>query len=627
MTSEDLPEIRALDDATIRQIAAGEVVERPASVVKELVENSIDAGAAAITVAVRNGGIDRIRVTDDGHGMTEAGLRQAVGRHTTSKLRSADELAGGIETLGFRGEALHTIGAVSELRIASRPADGRGHELTMIDGEIEAVEPAGCPPGTTVDVEELFANTPARRAFLGTPATEFDHVNRVVTHYALAHPDIAVTLRHDDRDVFQTAGRGDLEGAVLAVYGREVATAMRPVDATFEDGPVSAIDGLVSDPETTRSRARYLSTFVNGRYVRADPVRSGILSAYDGQLAPDRYPFAVLFCTVDPAAIDVNVHPRKLEIRFDDTALVTSRVEAAVTGALRSGDAVRSSAPRGRSRPPEIPVAPASDREEADESTDTSQEPTRGQGPRSRPSPTRSAGTGTADAQRRFRPPSRQRTVEDDDPAPSLDALPSCQVLGQYDETFIVATSEDGILLIDQHAADERINYERLRDRVADGLDTQSLMEPIDVPVTADERAAFPALVDALEALGFRAAATAEDSVRVFGVPTVIDTSIAPERIRDAIASAVTGADPGGAVEEVADAILADMACYPSVTAHTRLSSGSIVELLEALDACDDPYACPHGRPVVIRIDHDELEDRFERDYPGHAGRRATDDA
>ena len=620
----DLPEIRALDDATIRQIAAGEVVERPASVVKELVENSIDAGADAITVAVRGGGIDRIRVTDDGHGMAEAGLRQAVGRHTTSKLRSADDLAGGIDTLGFRGEALHTIGAVSRLSISSRPADGRGHELTMVDGEIDRVEPAGCPPGTTVVVEELFANTPARRAFLGTPATEFDHVNRVGTHYALAHPDVAVTLRHDDRDVFQTAGRGDLAGAVMAVYGRDVATAMQPVAATFDDGPVTEIEGLVSAPETTRSRARYLSTFVNGRYVRANPIRSGILSAYEGQLAPDRYPFAVLFCTVDPASVDVNVHPRKLEVRFDDAALVTSRVETAVREAIRSGDAVRSSAPRGRSQPPETPVAPASDRTETVVAADARREPRRRQAPRQ--ASTRSSTDGSDEADRRFRAPGQQRTVGGDEPTPTLESLPACHILGQYDETFIIATSDDGILLIDQHAADERINYERLRNRVADGLDTQSLMEPIDVPVTADERAAFPALLAGLEAIGFRAEPTDHGTIRVSGVPTVIDTSIAPERIRDAIASAVTGADPGAAVDDVADAMLADMACYPSVTAHTRLSSGSMVDLLETLDECEDPYACPHGRPVVIRIDHDELEDRFERDYPGHAGRRPTDE-
>ncbi|MFB6194802.1 MAG: DNA mismatch repair endonuclease MutL, partial [Haloplanus sp.] len=245
----ETPTIHALDDATVRRIAAGEVVERPASVVKELIENSLDADASRVTVAVDGGGTEGIRVRDDGVGMTAADLERAVEEHTTSKISGSDDLDA-VETLGFRGEALHTIGAVSRLTIRSRPRDGgRGHELVVEGGDPGDVSPAGCPPGTAVEVDDLFYNTPARRKFLKTDATEFDHVNRVVTQYALANPDVAMALEHDGREVFATEGSGDLESAVLAVYGRDVASSMVRVES---EAPAADVSGLVSHPETTR---------------------------------------------------------------------------------------------------------------------------------------------------------------------------------------------------------------------------------------------------------------------------------------------------------------------------------------------------------------------------------------
>ena len=228
--SGSTPTIRELDDRTVRQIAAGEVVERPASVVKELVENSLDAGADRISVAVEAGGTDGIRVRDDGVGMDRAAVERAVEEHTTSKIDSIDDLEAGVGTLGFRGEALHTVGAVSRLTIRTKPHGGSGTELRVEGGEVTEVGPAGCPAGTVVAVEDLFYNTPARRKFLKTTATEFDHVNTVVTHYALANPDVAISLEHDDREVFATEGRGDRRSAVLSVYGRGVAEAIIRVD-------------------------------------------------------------------------------------------------------------------------------------------------------------------------------------------------------------------------------------------------------------------------------------------------------------------------------------------------------------------------------------------------------------
>ena len=315
MSEEDESEIRRLDQSTVERIAAGEVVERPASVVKELVENSLDADASRVRVAVERGGKDGIRVTDDGTGMGESAVRKAVEKHTTNKIADIDDLEAGIRSLGFRGETLAAIGAVSRLTIRTKSRGAsRGTELRMTGGEVESVEPAGCPEGTTVEVADLFYNVPARRKYLKQDATEFSHINRVATGYALSNPDCSLTLEHNDREVFLTTGQGSLEATLLAVYGREVAESMVPLEGEIEDeGPLNGISGVVSHPETTRASPEYCSVFVNGRYVTASAVRDAIVEAYGTQLAPDRYPFAVCFLDVPPNSVDVNVHPRKGE--------------------------------------------------------------------------------------------------------------------------------------------------------------------------------------------------------------------------------------------------------------------------------------------------------------------------
>jgi DNA mismatch repair protein MutL len=710
------PSIHALDDATVRRIAAGEVVERPASVVKELVENALDAGAGRIAVGVEAGGTDGIRVRDDGGGMTAAELAIAVEEHTTSKIDDADDLAG-LATLGFRGEALYTIGAVSRTTIRSRPPDAaHGHELTVTYGDAGEPSPVGCPPGTVVEVEGLFDRTPARREFLGTTATEFDHVGSVVTQYALANPEVAVSLEHDGREVFATDGRGDLEAAVLAAYGREVAESMVRVDADGDgdgEGPVRGVRGLVSHPETSRSTREYLATFVNGRYVPAATLRTPVLDAYGGQLATDRYPFAVLFVDVDPAAVDANVHPRKTEVRFDDEPAVRTAVESAVRGALLEHGLVRSTAPRGRGAPDETPVEPeaptdeavggagtaheraAADRVAETDDGDATADPATADEPASRPSPRRfqsdepvgpaapdaDAGstptdaetpagtvdpdepadaTGTATATRPEPEPTPagdegdgagagpdgpadasgdddgrpsgvvaatdQRTLDGEvGPARTFERLPRMRLLGQLHDTYLVAETPDGLALVDQHAADERVNYERLRAELSGETPTQALAEPVAVELTAREAALFDTYADALSSLGFHAGRTDERTVTVRSVPAVFDATLDPSLLRDAL-GAVAAADDEAAgertVEAVADDLLADLACYPSVTGDTALTEGSVVDLLAALDDCENPYACPHGRPTVVLVDDDELAERFERDYPGHGDRR-----
>ncbi|MFP9059791.1 DNA mismatch repair endonuclease MutL [Natrialbaceae archaeon A-chndr2] len=757
--------IHQLDENTVARIAAGEVVERPASAVKELLENSLDAGATRVEVAVEAGGTDSIRVTDDGHGMTEADLRAAVRQHTTSKITDLEDLESGVETLGFRGEALHTIGSVSKLRIRSRPradrVDGEaptGTELVSEGGEVISVKPTGCPEGTTVEVTDLFYNTPARRKFLKTTATEFAHVNRIVTRYALANPNVAVSLSHDGREVFSTTGQGDLLAAILAVYGRDVAQSMIAVDADDDlpVGPLESISGTVSHPETNRSSREYLATYVNGRAVTSSAIREGIMDAYGGQLGGSRYPFVVLFLEVPGDAVDVNVHPRKREVRFDDDDAVRRAVQSAVEAALLEHGLLRSRAPRGRSAPDETDVQPdrqsaletdadsateaassgadsgpssadsrpssagesssadsrpsnvetgpsgseldpssensvsetspsmdapsrrgetansgtgesgaadpdstvadsaaqehsspdtsksepqyedssASDRNlqerwaGGDETGTTSENPADDPGSVSSQETTPSSDTASppeVTAERKFTGEETQRTLSGD-PATgeetAYENLPPLRILGQLSETYLVCESPDGLVLIDQHAADERVNYERLQRAFDDDPTAQALASPVELELTAIEAEAFETYRDALSRLGFYADRIDDRTVAVTTVPAVLEKTLEPAQIRDVLASFVAGDHDAGAetVDALADAFLGDLACYPSITGNTSLTEGSMVDLLAALDECTNPYACPHGRPVIIQFDYGDLEDRFERDYPGHGG-------
>ena len=670
------PDIRELDAETRDRIAAGEVVERPASVVKELVENALDADANRIEVAAEAGGTDRIVVADDGIGMSESDARVAVREHTTSKLDSIDDLDA-IGTLGFRGEALHAIGSVARLRIETKPRGGtRGTALVVEHGEIASCEPVGCPEGTRIEVTELFGAVPARRKYLKTEATEFDHVQKIVSGYGLARPDIAVSLTHDDRETFSTTGDGDRRNAVMAVYGRDVASAMIDIEADGSEGPLSGIEGLVSHPETNRAGREYLTTLIDGRYVTAGTVREAIVDAYGGQLAPDRYPFAVVDLAVPPGGVDVNVHPRKLEVLFADEAGIRQQVSEAVRSALLDSGLLRSSAPRGRSAPEQTAVSPAPDETASDgESAGTTEKPhndsSSGSERTEKPEDSRSADTSaghgedgprstananskatidrssngsrepsagrsenhdesrrtTSQDDARFRREPIQRTISGSETSgtpDTFDRLPSMTVLGQFDDTYLVAETDDGLVLVDQHAADERVNYERLRDAFEDETTTQTLAEPVRLQLTAREAALADSHGEALSRLGFRVQRPEERTLAVTTVPALLAERVggeAPEIARDLLGAFVDG-DPDGTVEAVTDDLLADLACHPSIKGNTSLREGTVNGLLAALDDCENPYSCPHGRPTVIELPKDEIEDRFERDYPGHGGRR-----
>ncbi len=589
--SGELHGIHQLDDTTIQRIAAGEVVERPASVVKELVENSLDAGAQRISVSVEGeSATDRIVVEDDGHGIASDEIRLAVEPHTTSKIGALTDLEAGPQTLGFRGEALHAIGQVSRLTIESKPQDASaGAKLVVDGGEVVSETSAGVPTGTRVTVEGLFDPVPARRKFLDAPVTERSHIRRTVAHLALANPRVAVSVTIDGTQRFATPGSGSLEEAIAAVHGRNVAEGMFEVvePATLPDGIVG-IDGLLSDPETTRSSAEYMTTIVNGRPVTSGSLRRPIIAGYDDRLGPDRYPFVVLRISVDPDAVDVNVHPRKHEVKFDDPEAIEQALRSAVEASLERETPVPTAPPReGESGTPTDP------------------------GPR----PAIDLGSVSTSGMQSTLPGTPQESLED-----AFERLPPLRVIGQALDAYIIAESNDGLVLVDQHAADERINYERLRDAIQQNTHRQTLATPIEVPLTTSERDLLEEHRDQVADIGFEVRGLVGETARLAAVPAVLGRTLPPEVLEDALhllLEALTEGEPADPIATVADPMVSDLACHPAITANESLSEGSITALLEGLDECDSPWTCPHGRPTIIELTEEELETRFERDYPG----------
>ncbi len=590
------PPVRRLDPDTINQIAAGEVVERPASVVKELVENSLDAGASRIHVEVRGGGIQSIRVVDDGWGMgpDDAGL--ALERHATSKLRSAADLAT-VATLGFRGEALPSIAAVARLTLVTRPPEAvEGTEIRAEGGRITR-RAAPSPPGTSVTVTDLFYNTPARRKHLRPAAAEAAAITHAVTALALAHPRVAFSLVHDGREVLRTPGSGQLAATVAAVWDPGAARRMVPVDGGL--GKIR-VTGLVARPETARaSRARQHFT-VNARPVESTAVAAGLERAYRTLLPPGRFPAAVLHLMVPEGTVDVNVHPAKREVRFVDPAAVSRAVELAVTEGLS----------RAGAGPLLAPGAP----------------PAAG----SRPEPRTEPGVQVADAGALYAPwdaPGPGR----DDPAAGAVMIPEAQrapvtegaaqvdferlePLGQVLDSYIVARGPDGLYLVDQHAAAERLVYEAALDLKPGGPVSQALLVPVALELDPEAFARWESVRGDLEELGFAFEPFgAGRELLVRAVPYVLGETADTALVSDVLDLALRGPaepDPLARREEFGRVLAS---CKAALKANQALSREEMADLLRAMGRARQPYYCLHGRPTVLRLGRRELERRFGR--------------
>jgi len=624
--------IRRLPPTTADRIAAGEVVERPAAAVKELVENALDAGARRVAVTLEGGGIGRILVEDDGGGMVPADLALCVERHATSKLPDEATLFR-ILTLGFRGEALPSIGAVSRLTITSRPRGGDAHALRVEAGRAEEVAPAAAPPGTRVEVRDLFFATPARRKFLRSPGTEAAHAVETVRRLALAWPEVAFRVTVDGRAALDLPP-ADRAGRAAAVLGRDFAGAAVAVAGAWPD---LALDGLAALPTHHRATAAEQHLVVNRRPVRDPLLRAALRVAYRDVIAAGRHPVAVLFLEIPPEAVDVNVHPMKTELRFRDSAGVRGALIASLRRALGTGAGVGGARAGWDAAP--APGAPRPDPAAPDPATldpaalDPIWPSRAGQALPAAPpwgaaAPHRTPGfaeSGLAfsappapvpPAQARFAlPPGALRVPAE---APSLDAPdaegPLGRPLAQILDTYVLAEAPDGALvLVDQHAAHERLTHERLHAQlVAGGVRAQPLLIPAVVDLPAGDAARLAGRAEDLSRLGLEIEPFGPGAVLVRALPAILGNP-EPAPILADIAAELLDWEESTALERRLDAAISRLACHGSVRAGRRLNAAEMAALLREMEATPRAATCSHGRPTFIRLSGGELARMFGR--------------
>ena len=601
--------ILVLPDEVASKIAAGEVVERPASVVRELLDNAIDAGGRHIRVEIKAGGRELIRVVDDGAGVAPDDMPRAFLRHATSKIRTADDLWA-VRTLGFRGEALYTVAAVSRVSFVSRPPSSQaGYELSLEGGRVVAEGPKGSPPGTIVNVRDLFFNLPARLKFLKSAPAEAAHISALVQQYALAHPGIKFSLTNEGRLTFQSPGDGDLRAASLAVYGPEVARALLPVGLEpdedveeFEHAFPSAglqVYGYVSPPAVSRSNRQAMHFFVNRRAVQSRMLGYAVEEAYHTLLMVGRRPICMVNVLIDPTLVDVNVHPAKAEVKFRDERAVFSAVQRAVRSALTA----HVPAPAYGSRGVDGWSLPNSDGLGLEFSPPFPGSPD-GQSVPSGPVQSdlwRTAASGTHAGD----------SVEPLPPAPPR-SLPPLRLVGQVAATYLIAEGPDGLYLVDQHAAHERVLYERLgADLGRGGLPVQPLLQPVALDLTASQRSLVEPVLPLMAELGFEVEPFGEHALLVRAVPAVYASSRRDvgTDLLSLLDEVVSGSAPDRWREEMA----ITLACHSAVRAGQTLSLDEMRALLGQLELCRYPRACAHGRPTMLHLSQMQLEREFGR--------------
>ncbi len=555
--------IKILPRELVEKIAAGEVVERPASAVKELVENSIDAGATKIFVFVKKGGMEEIRVVDNGEGMNEEEAKLAFKRHATSKIKDEEDL-NRISTLGFRGEALPSIAAVSKVEMLTRKKDEIGGTRIVIEGGvIKKEEKAGCPPGTSIVVRELFYNTPARKKFMGSERKEFGYILGVVEKYTLAYENIHFKLVHDGRTVID-APPGNLKERVAKLWGKDVAKEMVEVK---HEGKVN-FRGLISKPYLTRRDKNKIVFFVNGRYVKNYALTNYVISGYGTLLFRDSYPYAVIKLQVPPEEVDVNVHPAKYVIKFHNEEEIKKSIKEEIWSTLTSKDNI-----------PQINVKKEEKREPM-------------------------SGEVKKEKQMKFDVKEQKKKSLFD--YISKVRLPGFEVLGQFDDTYIIMKSKDSLVIVDQHAAHERIRYERFLNEMKERK-IQELIEPVVINLGARDYSDLLMIKDRLKEFSLLIEDFGEGSIVVRGIPPILKRSEVEDIIRGII-------DIGAnMLEKKRDEIIKLISCKGAIKAHDKLSIYEMEQLVGELLKCENPYTCPHGRPTMIKFKPEDLEKLFKR--------------
>jgi len=588
--------IRVLPDHVANKIAAGEVVDRPASVLKELVENALDAGATQIDVEVIGGGKQAIIVSDSGSGMDRDDAILSIERHATSKIKDVDDIEH-VSTLGFRGEALAAISSVSRFTLTTRRADAAaGTELTMTGGKVLEVRDAGCPAGTSIAVRNLFHNVPARKKFLRADQTELSHLRQVFLVYALAHPEVGMRLTVDDREAYRLGSAAKLEDRLRELFGPGVMDSLREVSC---EHAAMKLTGFVGLPQASRADRTEQYIFINGRPASAPVIGFALNEAYNTLIPKGRYPVVFLFIRIDPGMVDVNVHPTKKDVRFRDSGMVRDGVIKAVREAIAltpAGDAgtpprVKELFVASRAGPslkiPDMPSLPA------------------------------------------FAYPRMATTSADTEPfkIDRRDALETaaseaaggkapwswCRILGQAGGLYVVLETGDGVIIMDPHAAHERILYERFMKEVSGSkVNSQGLLSPETVDLMPEDALAVRGSLDLLKAMGFGISDFGGDSFIIDAMPACLGNA-APAAVFVDIARSLDKGGARGGTERWAEERVAMAACKAAVKANDKLSVQEIEQLVLDLASAEMPYTCPHGRPTIIFTSFAELERKFGR--------------
>lgn len=603
--------IAILPEIITNKIAAGEVVERPASVIKELIENSLDAGATDISVEIAAGGRRLIRITDNGHGMSREDALLSLERHATSKIRSDNDLDG-IHTLGFRGEALPSIASVSRLRLSSRETDSpEGTEIIVEGGKVRDVRACGMAPGTVISVEQIFFNTPARLKFLRSAETEAGHVGDCLTRMAISRPDVAFSCSSDGRDLLRVQ-RGDLLRRLSQALGKGTAASLHELHLSRDGIDIS---GYISSPAACRSTTSAMFTYINGRFIRDKVIQHAIMQAYRGVMDRGRYPVVALFIQLPPAEVDVNVHPTKHEVRFRRQSLVHDTLQSALEELLKRSPWL----PR-----PQTPVQPAAAgapsisqayRERVAAAAQASLAMARKPDyPRfhetARPQPDPQHPPETESVSVRETPPSFLPREPAADPQGYFSAL---RIIGQFHDEYILCQSGDQLVIIDQHAASERVAFQKLCGQFeTGGVESQRLLFPETLELSFSEADTARRFGNELTRIGFELEPFGGNTVIVSAIPRLAIAQDSNGLIRDLLAE-LTQLGASSAFLDSRDALLSRIACHSVVRGVHRLEERQIRELLHGMDGTDFAASCPHGRPVSHVITLGELERIFKR--------------
>lgn len=611
-----MSQIKLLDNHTINKIAAGEVVERPASVVKELVENSIDAKSSAITVEIKDGGIAMIRITDNGIGISPQNVKTAFLRHATSKIETDLDLES-VLSLGFRGEALASIAAISQMELITKTRDEiTGTRLELHAGEIIADEEVGCPEGSTIIMRNIFYNTPPRKKFLNSPASEAAKISDIVYKLALGHPEISFKYINNNKLIFNTTGNHNLKNCVMNVYGKDIAR--NAMEIKYEEDGLTLV-GILGKPGTSRSNRSYENFFINGRYIKSDVIQRAVEDAYKTVLTIGKFPVAILHLIIEPENIDVNVHPTKMEVRFKDNDSIYNFIFESVRKALRSENLI-----------PQVPftMPPKVPRPKSTHTQQTIPEPFEIKRKEDNV-PTAKTMVPEVKASSPYLPVVKREElfVKEAKPEEPIEGVKEnikqgreeqrkvyreYTIVGQFFNTYWMIEIEDNIYMIDQHAAHERILYEKLlNDFFSSEPLKQALLEPLVITVSPKEKLVIQKHLDLLNQFGFEIEEFGENAFASRTIP-VLFNGPAQQDILSQMLDLLMEKDIPSVYETQVNAI-ATMACKAAVKAHDKLSALECKGIIEDLLELENPYTCPHGRPTIVAMSKYEIEKKFKR--------------